>query len=312
MGSRAVVRSETPDYGPFMSGRFLGPLQAVLVCCAAAVPPLGTPEPCYAQGTIRLQLDGVTGDWQEYSHRTDLLIDFPDDLGGPATTRTTIRLRQVVDDVSPEAITFATTLVEVSLDVRPPPPELPDLSGIQGIEFRLISSRSGRTLSLQLAGQEAEAGSGLVEQVENWLEDLGFPRLPDRAVAIGDEWSEAKPVPAAALGLAVDFDVLQTRTVRLTEVRSVGGKRVAFLAVRTVWEPAPDRVGAGGGVVSLRGAADQTVRFDLELGRFLGGTGTSQLELVLTPEGGSQYVAVYAEGRQITGLTASGGPGVRE
>ena len=58
-------------------------------------------------------------------------------------------------------------------------------------------------------------------------------------------------------------------------------------------------------MASLRGTADQTVRFDTGRGRFLGSTGVSKLELVLTPEGTAQYVSVSAEGRQITRLTAS-------
>jgi hypothetical protein len=189
--------------------------------------------------------------------------------------------------------------------VRPPPAEVPDLTEIQGLKFYYTANRAGRTLSLRLPGQTSEAGPGLLEQVENWLSQLGVPPLPGGVVEVGDEWSETAPVPAAALGLAVDYDVVQTRKVRLTEVRSVGSSKVAFLAVTTTWEPSTDPSGTGGGVVSLRGTADQTVRFDTRRGRFLGSTGVSKLELVLTPEGTAQYVAVSAEGRHITSLTAS-------
>jgi hypothetical protein len=270
---------------------------------------LGGARGAGAQQSVRLELIGTQGDWLEYNHRNDLVVDLPTDLGGPATTRTNIRMRHVVESASADAIAYVTTLEQVSLEVRPTPAQLPDLSGIQGLQFHHTASRAGRTLSLRLAGQSSEAGPGLLEQVENWLGQLGFPVLPEGVVEVGDEWSETVPVPAMALGLAVDYDVVQTRTVRLAEVRSTGSSTVAFLAVTTTWEPSPDPSGTGGGVASLRGSAGQMVRFDTRLGRFLGSTGTSQLELVLTPEGTAQYVAVSATGSQITGLTASGDAG---
>jgi hypothetical protein len=258
-----------------------------------------------AQETVRLELGGSPGDWLLYNHRSDLVLHLPADLGGSATTRTTIVLHQLVETVSVHAIGFVTTLEQVSLDVRPPPAEGPDLTGIQGLVFYRQANRDGRTLSLRLPGETSEAGPGLLEQVENWLSQLGFPPLAGRPVEVGDEWSETVPIPAAALGLAVDYDVVQTRRIRLTEIRSTGNSQVAFLSVTTTWEPSPDPSGAGGGVASLRGTAEQTVRFDTRRGRFLGSTGVSKLEFVLTPQGTAQYVAVSAEGRQITGLTDS-------
>ena len=276
-------------------------LLALVTCLTLFI----SPRESGAQESVRLELGGSPGDWLLYNHRNDLVVDLPADLGGSATTRTTIRLRQLVETVTEDAIGFVTTLEEVSLDVRPPPAEFPDLTGIQGLRFHHTASRAGRTLSLTLPGQTSEVGPGLLEQVENWLSQLGFPPLPGEVVEVGDEWSQTVPVPAAALGLAVDYDVVQTRKVRLTEIRSAGGSKVAFLAVTTTWEPSSDPSGKGGGVVSLRGTADQTVRFDTRRGRFLGSTGVSKLELVLTPEGTAQYVAVSAEGRQITDLTAS-------
>jgi len=303
------VRSDEPNYGPSMINRLSSVHRYGLPALATVLVLLGGPGDADAQQSARLELAGTRGDWLEYNHRNDLVVDLPTDLGGPASTRTTIRLRHVVESASADAIAYLTTLEEVSLEVRPTPAELPDLSGIQGLKFHHTASRAGRTLSLRLAGQSSEAGPGLIEQVESWLGRLGFPLLPEGVVEVGDEWSETVPVPAMALGLAVDYDVIQTRTVRLTEVRSAGSSTVAFLAVTTTWEPSPDPSGTGGGVASLRGSAEQLVRFDTRLGRFLGSTGTSELELVLTPEGRAQYVAVSATGRQITGLTASSDPG---
>ena len=304
-----LVRFGAHAYGHFMSHRTVCVVRSGALALVMGLASLGSSDNGNAQQSVRLELAGTPGDWLQYDHRNDLVVDLPTDLGGPATTRTTIRMRQTVEGVSDEALSYLTTLEEVSLEVRPTPDELPDLSGIQGLRFHHTASRAGRTLSLRLAGETSEAGPGLLEQMENWLSQLGFPPLPGGAVEVGAEWSETLPVPAMALGLAVDFDVVQTRTVRLTEVRSAGSASVAFLVVTTTWKPSPDPGGSGGGVASLRGSAEQVVRFDTARGRFLGSTGTSELELVLTPEGRAQYVAVSATGRQITGLTASSEPG---
>lgn len=285
-----------------------------LAALAGGLTLLGVPNETCAQQSVRLELGGQAGDWLRYSHRADFLVDLPDDLGGPTSTRTTIRLLQLLEAVSPDALSYVTTLEEVSLDVQPPPEETPDLSGIQGLQFHHTASRAGRTLGLRVTGQSSEAGSALLEQLENWLGQLGFPPLPGHPVTVGEEWSETVGIPAMALGLSVDYDVVQTRTVRFTELRSAGGSTVAFLAVTTTWTPEAEPSGTGGGVASLRGTAEQTVRFDPTRGRFIGSTGTSDLELVLTPQGKAQYVAVSARGRQLTGLTASGDSGsdVRE
>lgn len=309
-----LVRFAARDYGPSMSDRALTAARSGLLVLLAGFTLAVVPSEGRTQESVRLELGGSPGEWLRYSHRNDLVVDLPSDLGGPATTRTTIRLHHRVDSVSDDAIGYTTTLEEISLEARPTPDELPDLSGIQGLEFYHTATRAGRTTGLRLSGQATEAGPGLLEQVENWLSQLGFPPLPGGVATVGDVWSETTPVPAAALGLAVDYDVVRTREVRLTEVRSAGNSTVAFLAVTTTWVPATDPSGTGGSVVSLRGTAEQAVRFDVKRGRFLGSTGTSELEFVLTPEGGAQYVAVNASGRQITRLTDSSDtdPGFRE
>lgn len=271
----------------------------------AVLPLRAIPTP--AQETVRLALSASPGEWLRYSHRSDLRIELPADLGGEASTRTTIRWLDFVEDVSPEGIDFVTTIESITLDARPVPPELPDLSGYQGLQFRRRSSRAGRTIGVGLEGDAEVGGLALLEQVQSWLAQLGLPPLPETPVRVGDVWSESVPVPAIALGLVVDFDVVQVRTVRLDEVRVAGRSKVAFLSVETVWEPTREASGTGGEITSLRGTASQTVRFDVDRGRFLGSTGSSRLQIVLRPGRGAQYVAVSAHGRQLSGLIESGG-----
>lgn len=275
----------------------------------AGIALVGFSEVGTGQEPVLLQLRGEAGSWLEYTHRKEIRVELPSDLGGPATTVTTIRLRQEVEGVSPEALHYASTLEEIRFDVSPEPDALPDLSGLQGLRFQHSTSRSGRTVALTLPGDYGEAGPGFMEQVENWLSQLGFPPLPEEAVQVGDTWSGSMPIPAAALGLALEYDLIQKRTARLMEIRTVGVNPVAILEVETTWIPATDPTTPLGGVASLRGTATQTVRFDLRRGRFVGSTGTSELELVLTPAGSDQYIAVTAAGRQVTGLTDWGGPG---
>lgn len=271
-----------------------------------AVPSFGATEAALAQEPVRLQILGDPGDWLEYTHRKEMRVELPPDLGGTATTVTSIRLRQEVDSVSADAVHYGSTLADVTFDVRPQPSDLPDLTGLQGLRFEHSTARTGRTVALKLPGTFGEAGPGLLEQVENWLSQLGFPPLPQDPVRAGDTWSESIPIPAAALGLALEYDLVQERETRLAEIREVGLNRVAVLEVQTTWIPAPLPFEAPRDVASLSGRAEQTVRFDIRRGRFLGSTGTSSLELVLAPAGTAQYVAVSAAGRQVTGLTGSG------
>jgi hypothetical protein len=263
-------------------------------------------RPSAAQEAFRLSLSGSPGEWLRYSARSELLIDLPADLGGPTTTRTTISWLDLVQGVIDGSIEYLTTIERITVDARPAPSEVPDLSPLQGLQFHRTASRNGRTLDVRLSGREEAAGPGLLEQVQSWLARLGLPPLPEAPVRVGDTWSETIPVPAMALGLAVDYDVVQVRTVRLDAVRAAGRSRVAFLSVTTDWAPTSEASGAGGTISSIRGTARQTVRFDVDRGRFLGSTGTSQLEFVLRPPGGAQYVAVAAAGNQVTGLADSG------
>jgi hypothetical protein len=276
--------------------------------CALAIGALGglaAASGAPAQDSWRLRIGGQADEWLEYNHQNDVAIEFPDDLGGRATTRTSIRLRQSVDSVAPGSVRYLATLDEVSFTVEPEPAGLPDLAGLEGLRFWYTVNRIGRTTGLELPGGRGEAGPGFREQLENWLSQLGFPPLAAEPVAVGDQWTESVPIPASALGLALEYDLMQARTTRLEEVRRTGTTTVAILHVNTRWEPSADR-GEATGVASLRGSAEQTVRFDIGRGRFLGSTGTSSLDLVIAPPGSGQFVAVSATGRQITRLTASG------
>jgi hypothetical protein len=265
-----------------------------------------TPLPAAAQEPVLLQLRGHPGDWAEFEHRKELTVRFPADLGGPATTHTRLRLRQQVDSRGDSAIIFRSVLREIVFRVEPQPEELPDLSGLQGLEFRYASDRTGRTIWLAVPGSDEGAGPGLREQLQNWLGQLGFPSLPDGPVAVGDEWFQSNPVPATALGLAFDYGLVEEKTTRLSELQATDRATIAVLEVLTKWTPSFDPERAGSPLAALRGISSQTVRFDVQNGRFLGGTGTTALELVLAPPGGNLLVSVEATGFQSTALTASG------
>lgn len=267
---------------------------------------LAASDPSSAQESWQLRVGGRAGEWVEYTHQSDLTFDFPDDLGGRATTRTSIRMRQLVDSVEPAAVRYAATLEDVSFTVEPRPQEMPDLDGLQGFRFWYIVDRTGRTTGLELPGGRGEAGAGFRKQLESWLSQLGFPPLAVDAVSAGDEWTDRMAVPAAALGLALEYDLLQVRTTRLEEVRRSDLRTIAVLRVDTRWEPSAER-GEATGVASLSGSAEQTVRFDIDVGRFLGSTGSSSLDIVIAPEGSGQYVAVSVSGRQVTTVLNSGG-----
>jgi len=273
---------------------------AALAACTALAPTAA------AQEKVTLRVAGAPGDWSEFEHRQRLVVDLPEDVGGPVTTRTRLRLRQEVDSVAADVIGLSSVILELAFEVDPVPDQLPEFDGLQGLAFRHATDRAGRMTWLAVPGTDDDAGSLLREQVQQWLSRLGFPTLPGEPVAVGDEWSESAVVPAAALGLAFEYDLAQDRVTRLADVRTVGRTTRAVLEVSVRWAPRPAAGAGPSALVSLRGTAEHVVRFDVGRGRFLGSTGTSSLEIVLASPGGGQYLSVPATGTHTTSLVDSG------
>lgn len=230
-------------------------------------------------------------------------MNLPAELGGAVQTRVTLRIRTTVETVEPRSITYRSRLEELRFDVDPTPPGLPDLSGLEGNEFRHRSDRSGRLLAVEVPGVETDVASALRSQVENWLTQLGFPPLPTAPVLEGQTWTDSTRLSALeVLGVQAPWQLLELRSATLEQIVATSAGGVAVLRVRSVWRLDPGVVARGNGVPDVGGEGEEIIRFDLERGRYLGSSGASDLRFPASTGPDGEVVIATATARHATVL----------
>lgn len=264
------------------------------------------PGAASGQQAVSLALGGHPGDWAEYGHEKTLALELPAELGGSVRTRTALRIRMTVEQADSDAIAYRSRVDDLVFEVDPAPPELPDLSGLQGMEFLHRSDRSGRLLAVEIPGVDAAAVSAIRPQLENWLTQLGFPPLPPDPVDEGVVWTDSTRLSAVeVLGFVAPWDLIEIRHATLERVVTTPDGPVAVLRVRSSWRLdhlAESPVGA----VRGGGRGEQTIRFDLGRGRYLGSTGDSQLRFpVAAGRNGGSVLATAAARHRTELLEAS-------
>ena len=259
-----------------------------------------------APGRVTLRLAPRSGVRSEYRHEKRLELRLPPDLGGDVETRTVLRLAQEVEETAADSVVFGAEIVEIRFEAEPAPPDLPDLGGLEGLRFRLVTTPAGRLYRVDLPGATGPVARALRDQVESWLRELGFPALPAGPVRVGDSWSDTTRVPLATLlGLRSEAEAVEVRTTTLEAIEGSAGARTARLAVRTAWsgrkgpEDAPD--------LTVEGAGSQEVEFELEAGRFTRTVGTSRIQVLVFDGTGAPPRRIEAVGRQETRLVAGDG-----
>jgi hypothetical protein len=259
-----------------------------------------------APGRVTLRLAPRPGARSEYRHEKRLELRLPQDLGGDVATRTVLRLAQEVEETSADSVVFEAEIVEIRFEAEPAPPDLPDLGGLKGLRFRLVTTPAGRLYRVDLPGATGPVARALRDQVESWLRELGFPALPVGPVRVGDSWSDTTRVPLATLlGLRSEAEAVEVRTTTLEAIEGSPGARTARLAVRTAWsgregpEDAPD--------LAVEGAGSQEVELELEAGRFTRAVGTSRVQVLVFDGTGAPPRRIEAAGRQETRLVAEDG-----
>lgn len=271
---------------------------------SAPLPAQETPAP----GPLALRLAPREGDRTTYRHEKRLELRLPPDLGGEVTTRTVLRLSQEVEATATDSVVVRAEILEVRFDVEPAPADLPDLTGLEGLQFRLVTTPAGRLYRVEVPGASGPAGRALRDQVESWLRELGFPALPPGPARIGDSWTDTTRIPLASLlGLRSDAEAVEVRTVTLAGVEREGAGRIARLDVTTEWtgtqgpDDAPD--------LRVQGSGTQTVEFEVDAGQFRRATGTSSVSVLLFDGTGAPPRRIEAAGRQETRRLESGGAG---
>jgi hypothetical protein len=275
----------------------------VTVLPGAAVQP-GTvvcqESPAPDSGPITLRLGGATGRVLSYAHVNRLSLGLPDELGGRATTRTSLRLDQKIESRGRDSVVVFSELREFQFDVDPRPEELPDLSRLEGLRFRFTATPAGRIYRIEIEGAGGPVQKQFREQVETWLRGLGFPALPPGPARIGDSWTDSARVPLAALlGLQAEAEAIEVRTTTLADVDLEQGAPIAQLDVETRWTDDPESTARQ---LTVHGASSQTVRFDVRQGVFVDSRGTSRMRVEINAGKGEPPLAIEAEGSYETRL----------
>lgn len=256
--------------------------------------------------SVTLRIAPRTGDRSEYRHEKRLDLQLPPDLGGEVTTRTVLRLAQEVEETAADSVVLGAEILEIRFEAEPAPADLPDLGGLEGLQFRLVTTPAGRLYRVDLPGATGPVARALRDQVESWLRELGFPALPAGPVRVGDSWTDTTRVPLATLlGLRTEAEALEIRTTTLEALDGAPGQRTARLAVRTSWSGGQGPADAPDLVVD--GAGSQVVEFDVEAGRFARASGSSRIRVLVFDGTGAPPRRIESVGRHETRRVAGEG-----
>lgn len=278
---------------------FAAPLiLALLIPTPGVLSAPAAPVPVPREQPVTLRLDPAQGETLTYRFRQDVNLDLPPQFGGGTrAVRARLLLRQTARDVRGDTLRLRTLVREASVDMNGSRDAM-NFSRFEGQRFDASVTRRGELVRLEPLGR-APSGVG---QVEESVRQIGFPLLPPRPVEVGDAWVDTTRVEAGTLGVPADGDVISVHRTTLERLTNDGGRQVAHLSLRTRFGFEPRRGGMVGMNVETSGSARDTVRFDVDDGKFLSASGRQELVMNLSLPGSSSAFVVRATGRRTAEL----------
>lgn len=257
---------------------------------AADVVPSAEGVPSPADQEVRLELKAEEGETATYRYETRASITPPPALGAATEVTSTMVLRRTVESVTPDSLRFRARVEDFQLEVSSQDERARgQLEGMAerarenavGSRFWLTVSPAGEMIRMRREGGTTVQGSG----VEQSLRQLSFAALPREPVAVGDSWSGTDSLDASSFGTPVRGTVVTDTRTTLESIDRSGGSPVAVLQVEGTFELHPDTASGGGITGEMQGSSAQTVRFDIEEGRFLGAEGGQDVTFNLSMSG---------------------------
>lgn len=276
------------------------PLLAVLAAGAVLAP---GPEPALeadgaaaeeartAQQEVRLELRAEEGEAATYRYETEAAVTPPPGMGGATNVNTTMVLRRTVESVTPDSLRFRAEIQDFQLDVssqsQQAQGQLESMAkqarqNAVGSSFWLTVTPAGEMIRIRRESGTAVQGSG----IEQSLRQLSFARLPEGAVSVGDSWSGTDSVDASSYGAPIQGTVITDTRTTLQSIDRDGDAPVAVLQSESSFTLEADSVGGRGIGGEMDGSSAQTLRFDLQAGRFLSAEGNQDIVFNLTMPGG--------------------------
>ena len=191
-----------------------------------------------------------------------------------------------VAQLSPETLTFA--IVHDSIAVTGNPAGDPDFSALYGKPVRIVLDRRGEVRTIELP-------DSLPAQAERLALDTTyrtfFPVLPADAVETGTTWADTTELSSEQNGLVITVQRVNTYTARGEDEYAGGeGLRVDYVATLAL-EGSGSQQGAA---VSLSGGGQGSgsFYFDVDGGRYLGGSETTEVKMDAFVAAGGQNLLI--------------------
>lgn len=269
---------------PIPSPRLLAGLALLPLLAGPALPSVD------ANQEVRLELKAEEGETATYRYETRASITPPPALGAATEVTSTMVLRRTVESVTPDSLRFRARVEDFQLDVSSQDQrargQLESMAerareNAVGSRFWLTVSPAGEMIRMRREGGATVEGSG----IEQSLRQLSFAALPRGPVAAGDSWTGTDSLDASSFGAPVQGTVVTDTRTTLESIDRSGGSPVAVLQVEGTFELHPDTASGGGITGEMQGSSAQTVRFDIEAGRFLDAEGAQDVTFNLSMPG---------------------------
>lgn len=266
----------------------------VFVAAGELVRPGPTPAAAQETGPVTLRLDATEGRTSTYRVRSRTHVSPPPMMGMETTAETTMRMRRSVESADGDTLRVAVRIDSFDLDLDSDDESVRSQlrqaeedarESVLGETFRVAVTRRGEVVAMGDVADGAEA----VQQIDRTVRELTFATLPDGPVTVGESWSETRRADAASFGIPMDGEVVTETTSTLSRLLERDGSSVAEIGVETTFGFEPDTARQAAVSVEMSGSSAQTLRFDVDAGRFLSSSGAEDFTVLLSVPGQDSF-----------------------
>lgn len=253
------------------------------------------------EGPVRLRLDDTEGRSSTYLFRSRTDVSPPPGMGAQTVAEATMRVRRTVESVAGDTLRIAVRIDSFDLDLESDDEQVrsqlrraeeESRETVLGETFRVSVTRRGEIVEMGGMGD----GAAGARQIDRSVRELTFGTLPEGPVSVGDSWTDTRTADASSFGVPVGGDIVTERTSTLDRTFRRNGSRVAEISVEASFGFEPDTTAQTAMSVDLSGSSAQTIRFDVDQGRFLSSSGAEDFTVNLgVPGQGSFSFQVLSE-----------------
>lgn len=246
------------------------------------------------EGPVRLRFDDTEGRSSTYLVRTRTHVSPPPEMGAETTAESTMRLHRTVESVSGDTLRIAVRIDSFDLDLESDDEQV--RSQLRQAEEQSRQNVMGDTLRVSVTRlgevvETGEVGGGAqgTQQIDRNVRKLTFATLPDDSISVGESWTATRTADASSFGVPIDGEVVTETTSTLARLFRQNGSRVAEISVEATFGFEQDTTAQAAMRVDMSGSSAQTIRFDVDEGRFLGSSGAEDFTVNLSVPGQGSF-----------------------